>query len=681
MSKLDLWFRQIHLDFHTSECIDGIGAQFDPEEFAATLEKARVNSITCFARCHHGWIYYDTPLNPERRHPHLAINLLKAQIDACHARNIRVPIYTSVQWDHYTASQHPEWLALNEKGCISSFQGTSPFEAGFYRDLCLNSPYVEDLLKPHVKEIVETLPVDGLFFDPVRPLPCACRFCRAKMETAGLDFSDARARQQFALQTLHRFKQDMTRFVRQFNSECSIFYNEGHIGTLHRSVADTYTHFELESLPSGDWGYLHFPLTMRYARTLGKDCLGQTGKFHISWGDFHSYKNVEALQYECFRMLALGAKCSVGDQLHPAGKLDPHVYELIGSVYREVEKKEPWCQNAKPMSEIGVLTPEEFYGAEIGGLPPALMGITRMLQASAHQFDILDSASDLSRYQIIVLPDKIPVDTPLAQKLRAYLDRGGALIASFESGMNAEASEFARQVLGVRLKSDGPRNLNGDLVRGKFFPRADYAEYILPGQLGKGLAQTEYALYIRGMDVEAEPEASVLANKVSSYFDRTYQHFCSHRQTPSSGQVGGPAVVKHGQAIYFANPIFSEYNTVAPRWEKQLFLNALNLLLPHPLVRHDGPTTLQVTVNEQPDENRWIIHLLHYIPERRGQEMDIIEDVIPLHDVCISIKSPTIKAVMRVPEQAPLPYEQKDGRVAFVLPKLVGHQMIALELS
>ena len=188
-------------------------------------------------------------------------------------------------------------------------------------------------------------------------------------------------------------------------------------------------------------------------------------------------------------------------------------------------------------------------------------------------------------------------------------------------------------------------------------------------------------LYIRGMDVEAEPGSETLANKVSSYFDRTYQHFCSHRQTPSSGQVGGPAVIKNGRAIYFANPIFSEYNTVAPRWEKQLFLNALDLLLPDPLVRHDGPTTLQVTVNEQPDENRWIVHLLHYIPERRSQEIDIIEDVIPLYNVKISIKSPKIKAVMCVPEQEPLPYEQKDGRVEFVLPQLVGHQMIALELS
>jgi len=678
VDKLDLPFRQIHLDFHTSEHIDGIGALFDPEDFATTLEKAHVNSITCFARCHHGWIYYDTKINPERRHPHLAVNLLKAQIEACHAHNIRVPIYTSVRWDHYTANQHPEWLVTDEKGIID---GTPPFEAGFYRTICLNSPYVETFFKPHVREILETFPTDGLFFDIVMPSVCACRYCRAKMEAEGLDPTDAEARRQFGLKTTNLFKQDMTRFVRQLNSECTIFYNEGHIGARHRAIAEAYTHFEVESLPSGDWGYLHFPITMRYARTLGKDCLGQTGKFHISWGDFHSYKNVEALQYECYRMLALGARCSIGDQLHPGGKIDPQVYELVGSVYREVEKKEPWCRNARPVTEIGVLTPEEFYGGGIGGMPPALMGVTRMLETSAHQFDILDSACDLSGYKVIILPDRIPVDAKFGRKLRGYLESGGALIASFESGMNPEASEFARQVMGVRLKSNGPRDLNGELVRGKFYPRADYVEYILPGQLGKSLAQTEYALYIRGMDVEAETGSDVLANKVSSYFDRTYHHFCSHRQTPSSGKVDGPAVIMRECVIYFANPIFSEYNAVAPRWEKQLFLNALDLLLPDPLVRHNGPTTLQVTVNEQPDKNRWIIHLLHYIPERRSQEIDIIEDVIPLYNVKISIKSPGIKTVMCVPQQEPLTFENKEGRGEFMVPELIGHQMIALEFS
>lgn len=48
--------RQIHLDFHTSEHIPGIAAEFDPQEFAATAKEASVSSMTVFARCHHGWL-------------------------------------------------------------------------------------------------------------------------------------------------------------------------------------------------------------------------------------------------------------------------------------------------------------------------------------------------------------------------------------------------------------------------------------------------------------------------------------------------------------------------------------------------------------------------------------------------------------------------------------------------
>ena len=160
----DLRFRQIHLDFHTSQHITGVGAQFDPEEFAATLERARVDSVTCFARCHHGYIYYDTKAFPERHHPHLARNLLREQIEACHKRNIRVPIYVTVQWDQFTADVEPGWRVVTETGAL---QGTPPYEPGFYRLLCLNSPYV-DFLEAHLAELFELVPVDGLFLDIVQ---------------------------------------------------------------------------------------------------------------------------------------------------------------------------------------------------------------------------------------------------------------------------------------------------------------------------------------------------------------------------------------------------------------------------------------------------------------------------------------------------------------------------------
>lgn len=664
MGRIELRFRQVHLDFHTSEHITNVGAEFDPEEFASTLKKAHVNSVTCFARCHHGWIYFDTKLFPERRHPHLIRNLLKEQIEACHKKNIRVPIYTTVQWDHYTANEHPEWLVLDEQGCPT---GTKLYEPGFYRDLCVNSPY-RDFLKAHVKEILQTLPTDGLFFDIVRPVDCSCKYCRAGMEAEGLEPSDPQARWKYAVKTINNFKIEMTNFVRQFNEDCTIFYNSGHVGPMQRSTVNAYTHFELESLPSGGWGYMHFPISVRYARNLGVDCLGMTGKFHTSWGDFHSFKNKRALEFECFRMLALAAKCSIGDQLHPSGRICPVTYKLIGEVYSQVKEKEPWCKNARPVSEIGVLTPEEFIERTSHiQLPPAIIGVTRMLQEGFHQFEIIDSTFDFSSFKVLILPDNIPVSADLARKLEKFIADGGSIIASFESGLDNAKTGFALKELGVKLKGPAPYS----------------PDFIVPkGEIGKGLPETEHVMYMRGLEVEPESDSQVLADVVVPYFNRTYKHFCSHRHTPSSGKVGYPGIIQNGRSIYFIHPIFSQYHKNAPLWCKKLFLNALDILLPEPLVRVKAPSTTLVTLNEQAAENRWVLHLLHYIPERRGQDFDVIEDLIPLYNLRISVKAPEkVKEVMCVPEEIPLNFEIKGDRVEFTLPKLEGHQMIALNFT
>jgi hypothetical protein len=677
MTSFDWRFRQIHLDFHTSEHIPGIGADFDPEIFAGTLVQAHVDSVTCFARCHHGWIYFDTQRFPERKHPQLERNLLKEQIAACRARGIRVPIYITVQWDHYTAYHHPEWLVVDEKG---NPVGTPIDAAGFYRSLCLNSPYVAEFLQPHVQEVVETLPTDGIFFDILLLQECSCRYCREGMRAAGLEPTSSADRRRYGLESLNRFKADMTRFVRRFNPDCTIFYNAGHVGPRHRAIAEAYTHFEIESLPSGGWGYVHFPTTVRYARTLKPACLGMTGKFHSSWGDFHSFKNRAALEFECFQMLALNARCSVGDQLHPRGRICQTTYDLIGPVYAQVEQKEPWCRAAQAVTEVGVLTPEEFSGER---LPQPLIGAVRMLEEAGHQFDVLDSSSDFSAYKVLVLPDQIRVSPQLASQLQAYLVQGGGVIASYEAGLDPAGREFALPEWGVRLTGLGPCDLSGAPVRGRHFPSGDYTEYLLPrGALGRGLPETEHAMHIRGLDISAGPGAQVLVNKVPSYFDRTHEHFCSHRQTPSAGLQGGAAIVRCGQVIYFANPIFTQYARNAARWCKQLCLNALDLLLPEPLLRHGGPSTLRAYLNAQMAENRWVMHLLHYIPERRGQDFDVIEDVIPLADLTFSLRVPApVQSVTCVPAGSRLDWFYRDGRLEFTLPQLLGHQMIALQFN
>jgi hypothetical protein len=187
-------------------------------------------------------------------------------------------------------------------------------------------------------------------------------------------------------------------------------------------------------------------------------------------------------------------------------------------------------------------------------------------------------------------------------------------------------------------------------------------------------------MYTKGLEVKARSGAKVLADAVVPYFNRTYQHFSSHRHTPSAGKPGYPAVVQQGKSIYFVHPLFTQYNQNAPRWCKQLFLNALGTLLPEPLVRVQGPSTLIATLNEQAAENRRIVHLLHYVPEHRGKDFDVLEDVIPLYNLPVSVQSAKkVRQVTLVPQNTALKFEQKGSRIDFTLPELNGHQMIAVQ--
>jgi hypothetical protein len=93
-----LRYRQVHLDFHTSEYIPNVASDFKAREFVNTLKEANVDSITCFARCHHGWLYYPSENRPDLIHPNLENHkLLLEQIEICHKNDIKVPIYTTVQ--------------------------------------------------------------------------------------------------------------------------------------------------------------------------------------------------------------------------------------------------------------------------------------------------------------------------------------------------------------------------------------------------------------------------------------------------------------------------------------------------------------------------------------------------------------------------------------------------------
>lgn len=650
--------RQVHLDFHTTELIGGIGSRFDAKEFARTFKDASVSSATVFARCHHGWLYYDSKKFPELVHPGLVNrNLLADQVRAMHAEGVRAPVYITVQWDYHSATTRPEWLIRKQDG---SHEGGPFMEPGFYQSLCVNTGYA-DFLKEVTKEVCELLhgELDGLFFDIVGIRPCWCAACRKEMKEKGIDAADETQVQAFARMVLDRFKLDMTEFVRQYDKDCTIFYNAGHVGPCTRDSVDAFTHFELESLPSGGWGYLHFPVTARYARKLGLDCMGMTGKFHTSWGDFHSLKNVAALEFEAFRMLSYGFACSIGDQLEPNGALNPATYRLIGKVYGPFAEREQWARPSSPLVEAAVLTSENpLYEHR---MPNSILGAAQLLDELALQFDILDETMPLDGYKLVVVPDDFTTSDEMQSKLDAFVKAGGRVLACHKGGLGADG----------KYPACYQAKYLGDM--------AVYPDFIIAqGELAKGLeADNEYAIYQQGASIAPDGCKTVLTAR-APYFKREGDRFCSHRYTPSAKGEPYAAAVANGSVILFAHPLFSQYRDNAPLWVKKLVANALDQLLPGRLVRHDGPSTVSVQLLNQPEKNRVCAHILSYIPVRKSATIDIIEERTAARNLTLRLNLPkAVTSARLVPENVELTV--RDGAVT--VPEVDGYAIVELTLA
>jgi hypothetical protein len=657
--EIDLRFRQLHLDFHTSPLIPDVGNDFDAGEFVSTLKSASINSINIFAKDHHGMSYYPTKVG--MRHPHLKFDLLGQMIEACHKQDIRTPVYISVMWDMHAAMHHASWRVLDAEG---KDVGASPLEAGWIR-MCANSPYL-DYVNAQAEEVARQYEADGFWFDILfyPPEGCFCPYCMRERKKLGMDSANLHVRQQHAEAVLMRTMDQLSSTVRRYKPQALIFFN-GRVRVGMRPELSYYTHLEIESLPGGGWGYAHFAVMSRYIRNLGLDYLGMTARFHRSWGDFGSLRNQAALDYECFRMLAQAGKCSVGDQMHPRGRLVKEVYERIGKTYRSVAEKEPWCRDAKAVTEIGFLSTAHFTGA--GALTQSDKGVTNMLAQLHYQFDTLDRESDFRRYKLLILPDYQRFDPALLEKVEDYLAGGGKLILSHESSLDPEGKQFALPSVGLEYL--GPSPYQGD--------QGDYLECL--EALGENIPRMVQFTYRPGSAVNALPGTKVLARVWKPYFDRSYLHFSSHHQTPWDEPLNQIAVVERSNIIYVAFPIFESYALNSYLVHKQVVANCIDRLLPHPLVQTDAPSTAEVTLTEQ--TGRRIIHLLHYPAERRAPDLDIVEDVIALTQVKLALQLEHRPArVYLAPQRHELSFEYTRGYAHAVVPQVNGHQMVVFEI-
>lgn len=652
--------RQVHLDFHTSEYIEGIGAEFDKRQWQRALQTGRVNHINIFGKGHHGWSYYPTKVG--KQHPHLHFDLLGAQIEACHEIGVKAPIYFTIGWSVNDAKAHPEWIARHRNGEFITNNwdwSAGPLEVRpnySWTVLCPASsgPYHQHILR-QLEEICQNYDVDGFWFDIYHMLDhCYCRDCLARMKKEEVDINDEYAVARSMNLAFKDHMKELRELIAKYHPGATAYFNATtrlkNKPIFTERLYDMNTHQDLEDLPTTWGGYDKLPLDAKYHLGQGTPVTAMSGKFHKAWGEFGGFKHSDAIKYEAAAMMSFGASCNFGDQLHPCGLMDMDTYKNIGIAYEYVEKIEAYGPGGTPVSNLGVWLSLDQAGDQ---------GLVKMLLEMHYDF-VVANEDNLADLQLVILPSHTQLTKTQTRKLNEFANNGGKIIAFGHS-------IFDRETGAPRL------NMTTKLIGASTY-NFDYT-VVKSAALQQDVVSSPFLNYESGYLLKAGPKADILAMIREPYFNRTYTTYSSHRETPFKRKDSPyPAVVLEGNILIFAHELDRLYYTHGVRLHRELAQNGIDMMWRDPVLNIKGlPSAGRVSLLKQKNQHRYVVHLLYSPPLQRG-EVQVIEDIIPIYSVSVELRvQEKIEQVMQVPDGQPLAFRQEEGVIKVQVPKFSMH--------
>ncbi len=502
---------------------------------------------------------------------------------------------------------------------------------------------------------------NGIFLDIVGMDECYCQECVKGMIKLGLDVDDPESAKTYAKRVYFKYINAIRKTVDKYDKNMPIIHNDGGAIFQGRDIAFCNRgHFELESLPTGGWGYDHFPKAAAYARTLGRNFLGMTGKFHRSWGEFGGYKHPNALRYETALSVALGARCSIGDQLHPDGEFDEATYRLIGSAYKEIEEKEEWL-GGEYIPDIALFSSEALKCSHKNN--PYDIGANRVMLEGHYLYNIVDENEELDRYKLVILPDCIPLVGKLRTKIKNYVKNGGKVLLSGRSGLD----ENGRFALDFGVTYAGKSDYTPSYVRPLFDlepnGQADYITYC-----------DAYAITL-----DNDFDGEVIAKRTDPYFNRSVEHFCSHRHTPYDRKKTSDAVVITKDVAYIGYDIFAEYAQHGSAHVRSLVVAVIDKMLDKTLVT-DLSSCGITSLFDYKDKNMLVQHLVYGIAKVRGNGVEVIEDLPYTGDVKCSIKTDKkVKSVYLAPSRQVIDFVLTDDTLSYTVPSFSCSALVVVE--
>lgn len=633
------------------------------------------------------YAFYPTRLSLQAINPLMKGDALGSAIAAAREENlVIVGRFDMSKATRVAYEAHPEWFVHNAKGEALTYNGT--YQA------CVNGGWYQDYSLEIISEVLKRYDIDGLFFNWFGYLNytyskeyfgiCTCERCRSRFRSMyGMDlpkvenFSDPAygAYLQFKDRTADELRTRIYHHIKQLRPDLAVTGERGASDLIRTEIQ------RVVSRRPPEWPYQSGELA-RWGRAYGRGktvSATSTNFIDYAWRFASETGACHLLRFA--QQLANGATLDYY-LLGTTAQEDARPFRQIAELFHWHGRNEAYYTGLRSGSKVALYDSRKTgvfrrktATAEVEGAP--YRGAFRALLEGRIPFDFVcdevlekpDGAASLDAYESILMPNAACLSEMEAQALDAWVEAGGVLIATGESGFYDEVGDLrdapALSCLPVSKRLHIRKDMKGSYFTGT------------PDELtadNSGLVMLDR--YYIVCDVK-DDASGLLTLRPPQRFGPP--ELCFHDM---DGSLPGILVRDHGKgkAIYLPwFPDWQYFRDGLPGIRSLLVDLVSRFIDPAPVVVR-GRGAIELTIQKQPATGRTLIHVVNY----SGQRNNLYEDPCLLHDLTLGVRklSGVARALVRGVDLPPLSDTPDDqGYIWYALPPVDTFEAISFEAS
>ena len=630
--------------------------------------------------------------------------------ELCHKQGMRYLAYYWAQREPRSVGEaHPDWRCRNSAGKPTAYY-------------CSNTPYRE-LVRNRIVELVSEVGVDGIFFDMfhARADECYCDVCRAAFraqtgqEPPLKEDFDSRLWQQwvrFKYQSIEDCLLEYNRAIKAANPEAALLTNTWN-AWAYRNGGNTRNSIRVAESVDGlleetgwydvaDPSFFAFPARHNFMNWhLAGLC---RGKRAFMWGapTVPGWLAVSATEARTrvMTMLTNGAV--------PAHSVPGR--DVMRQYMAEVAERASYLTRAEALPWCGLVvseTTELWYGRDnpkeryIKGVYGAFQALLeRHLPVSLVTDRDLEVRGVPEGIQVLFLPNCAAMSEAEMASVRRFVEAGGGLVATYETSLYDEHGQ-TREAFGLADLFQARKT--GDLDARRMQPAwGGGAQTTASWRFAEGHRWSADAVILATLGARSVTQAEGTVNRDVPLHCRVLQVEPSGAPTsplrlltalagPAPDQVThaeGPGVIEStfgkGRVIYLPADLTWPFFRYGHEYLGRMMELALRDAAPAPpSVEVRAPSVVQSAVYRQGE--RLVVHLLNDISSF-GRSQNVVaeslyvrREVLPIHDIEVTFRDPTLRRFTWVPGGAPLQARAGEQGTVVSVPRLELHGLVVAE--